>query len=68
MRVESFLPLSGLAFSLKKMMTLKVLFLYYWYLFIYRYRSTIYRIIDRDKQEKKEAESRRKVDKVELVL
>ena len=39
------------------MMTLKVLFLYYWYLFIYRYRSTIYRIIDRDKQEKKEAES-----------
>ena len=50
------------------MMTLKVLFLYYWYLFIYRYRSTIYRIIDRDKQEKKEAESRRKVDKVELVL
>ena len=32
------------------------------------YRSTIYRSIDRDKQEKKEAESRRKVDKVELVL
>ena len=43
-------------------------FLYYWYLFIYRYRSTIYSIIDRDKQEKQEAESRRKVDKVELVL
>ena len=42
--------------------------LYYWYLFIYKYRSTIYSIIDRDKQEKKEAESRRKVDKVELVL
>ena len=47
----------------------RVLFrLYYWYLFIYKYRSTIYRSIDRDKQEKKEAESRRKVDKVELVL
>ena len=68
MRVESFLPLSELAFSLKKMMTLKVLFLYYWYLFIYRYRSTIYSIIDRDKQEKKEAESNIQVDKVELVL
>ena len=51
-----------------KIMTLKVLFLYYWYLFIYKYRSTIYSIIDRDKQEKQEAESRRKVDKVELVL
>ena len=68
MRARSLLPLSGLAFSLKKMMTLKVLFLYYWYLFIYRYRSTIYSIIDRDKQEKKEAESNIQVDKVELVL
>ena len=63
-----FLPLSGLAFSLKKMMTLKVLFLYYWYLFIYRYRSTIYRIIDRDKQEKKKPSLTQQVDKVELVL
>ena len=32
------------------------------------YRSTIYRSIDRDKQEKKEAESNIQVDKVELVL
>ena len=50
------------------MMTLKVLFLYYWYLFIYRYRSTIYRIIDRDKQEKKKPSLTQQVDKVELVL
>ena len=51
-----------------KIMTLKVLFCTTGTCLFIIYRSTIYRSIDRDKQEKKEAESRRKVDKVELVL